>query len=97
MNARIRRVVKARGHFANEQAALKCVCMAIMSLNPTGNGQGCWTRRWKTALNAFDITFDGPALGSQAGTLNYRSYTTRLTVPSAARRAGAAHFPAHRR
>ncbi|MGV9387491.1 IS256 family transposase, partial [Nonomuraea sp. NPDC003707] len=35
VNARIRRAVKARGHFPNEQAALKCVYMAIMSLDPT--------------------------------------------------------------
>ncbi|GAA2768560.1 IS256 family transposase [Streptomyces paradoxus] len=59
VNARIRRAVKARGHFPNEQAALKCVYMAIMSLAPTGKGQARWTMRWKTALNAFDITFDG--------------------------------------
>ncbi|MFE0547811.1 IS256 family transposase [Streptomyces sp. NPDC058891] len=59
VNARIRRAVKARGHFPNEQAALKCVYMAVMSLDPTGKGQARWTMRWKTALNAFDITFDG--------------------------------------
>ncbi len=59
VNARIRRAVKARGHFPNEQAALKCVYMAIMSLDPTGTGRKRWTSRWKTALNAFDITFDG--------------------------------------
>ncbi|WP_437107676.1 transposase, partial [Streptomyces flaveolus] len=59
VNARIRRAVKARGHFPNEQAALKCVYMAIMSLDPTGKGQARWTMRWKTALNAFDITFNG--------------------------------------
>jgi transposase-like protein len=39
VNARIRRAVKARGHFPNEQAALKCVYMAITSLDPTGRGQ----------------------------------------------------------
>ncbi|GAA2641013.1 IS256 family transposase [Streptomyces axinellae] len=59
VNARIRRAVKARGHFPNEQAALECVYMAIMSPDPTGKGQARWTMRWKTALNAFDITFDG--------------------------------------
>ncbi|QNT90576.1 Transposase, Mutator family [Streptomyces griseofuscus] len=59
VNARIRRAVKARGHFPNEQAALKCVYVAIMSLDPTGKGQARWTMRWETALNAFDITFDG--------------------------------------
>ncbi len=51
--------MKARGHFPNEQAALKCVYMAIMSLDPTGKGKARWTMRWKTALNASDITIDG--------------------------------------
>jgi transposase-like protein len=59
VNARIRRAVKARGHFPNEAAALKCVYMAIMSLDPTGTGRRRWSMRWKPALNAFDIAFDG--------------------------------------
>jgi putative transposase len=59
INARIRRAVRARGHFPNEQAALKCVYLAVMSLDPTGTGQKRWMLRWKAALNAFDITFDG--------------------------------------
>jgi transposase-like protein len=59
VNARIRRAVKARGHFPNEAAALKCVYMAIMSLDPTGAGRRRWAMRWKPALNAFDIAFDG--------------------------------------
>jgi transposase-like protein len=59
VNSRIRRAVKARGHFPNEQAALKCVYMAIMSLDPTGAGQRRWSMRWKPALNAFDMAFDG--------------------------------------
>jgi transposase-like protein len=59
INARIRRAVNARGHFPTEQAALKCVYLALMSLDPTGTGRRRWTNRWKKALNAFDITFDG--------------------------------------
>jgi putative transposase len=59
VNARIRKAVRARGHFPNEQAALKCVYMAIMSLDPTGKGRKRWSLRWKAALNAFEITFDG--------------------------------------
>jgi putative transposase len=59
INARLRRAVKARGHFPNEQAALKCLYMALMGLDPTGRGRGRWTMRWKAALNAFDIAFDG--------------------------------------
>ncbi len=59
LNARLRRAVRARGHFPNEQAALKCLYLTIMSLDPTGQGRRRWTNRWKPALNAFDITFDG--------------------------------------
>lgn len=59
VNARIRKAVRARGHFPNEQAALKCVYLAVMSLDPTGKGRARWTQRWKGALNAFDITFNG--------------------------------------
>ena len=59
VNARLRRAVNARGHFPNEQAALKCLYMALMGLDPTGRGRGRWTMRWKAALNAFDIRFDG--------------------------------------
>jgi putative transposase len=59
INARLRRAVKARGHFPTEQAALKCLYMALMSLDPGGKGRKRWTNRWKAALNAFDITFDG--------------------------------------
>ena len=59
MDTQFRSSVKARGHFPTEPAALKCVYLAIMSLDPTGRGRQRWTNRWKPALNAFDITFDG--------------------------------------
>jgi putative transposase len=59
LNARIRRAVNARGHFPTEAAALKCVYLAITSLDPTGRGRQRWSNRWKAALNAFEITFDG--------------------------------------
>ena len=57
VNARIRKAVKARGHFPNEQAALKCVYLAVMSLDPTGRGRQRWSNRWKGALNAFTVAF----------------------------------------
>jgi transposase-like protein len=59
INARIRRAVNARGHFPTEQAAMKCVYLALMSLDPKGTGQKRWSNRWKAALNAFEITFNG--------------------------------------
>jgi transposase-like protein len=55
LNSRIRRAVNARGHFPTEQAALKCVYLAIMSLDPTGKGRKRWVSRWKAPLNAFEL------------------------------------------
>ena len=57
LNARYRRAVKARGHFPNEQSALKCLYLVTRSLDPKGTGQTKWAVRWKPALNAFAITF----------------------------------------
>ena len=45
--------------FVTARENVKCLYMAIMSLDPTGRGRERWTNRWKAALNAFDITFDG--------------------------------------
>jgi transposase-like protein len=59
VNARIRKAVRARGHFPTEAAALKCVYLALMSLDPTGKGRKRWTMRWKAPLNAFQIAFEG--------------------------------------
>ncbi|WP_246136745.1 IS256 family transposase [Leekyejoonella antrihumi] len=59
LNARYRRAVKARGHFPNEQAALKCLYMVTRSLDPTGKGEARWVTRWKPALNVFATTFEG--------------------------------------
>jgi putative transposase len=64
VNARIRKAVKARGHFPTETAALKCVYMALMSLDPTGTGRQRWSNRWKGALNAFTIAFPDRIMAS---------------------------------
>ena len=57
INARYHRAMRARGHFPNEQAALKCLYLATRSLAPTGGGRTRWMTRWKPALNASAITF----------------------------------------
>jgi len=59
VNARYRRAIRARGHFPTEQAALKCLNLVTRSLDPTGRGKARWATRWKPALNAFAITFEG--------------------------------------
>ncbi len=57
LNARYRRAVRARGHFPNEQAAMKTLYLVTRALDPKGTGQTRWAVRWKPALNAFAITF----------------------------------------
>jgi transposase-like protein len=57
LNARYRRAVRARGHFPNQQSALKTLYLVTRSLDPKGTGQTRWAVRWKPALNAFAITF----------------------------------------
>jgi len=59
LNVRYRGAVNARGHFPNDQAALKCLYLVTRSLDPTGRGKARWAIRWKPALNAFAIAFDG--------------------------------------
>ena len=59
LNARFRRAVRARGHFPNEQAPLKCLYLAIRALDPSGPGRQRRTMRWKPALNAFTLMFEG--------------------------------------
>ncbi|MEV8148622.1 transposase [Arthrobacter sp. NPDC080073] len=59
LNARYRRSVRARGHFPTEQAALKCLYLATRALDRAGIGRALWAMRWKPALNAFAITFEG--------------------------------------
>jgi putative transposase len=51
--------VRARGHFPNDAAALKCLYLVTRSLDPTGQGRARWATRWKPALNAFAIAFEG--------------------------------------
>jgi len=59
LNARYRRAAQACGHFPNEQAALKRLYLTTLALDPTGRGRQRWNNRWKSALNEFDVLFDG--------------------------------------
>jgi hypothetical protein len=74
--------VRARGHFPNEAAALKCVYLAVMSLDPTEQGRKRWTMRWKPALNAsrWPSKADQP---QPASSPHPPGYTVFLTDPGA--------------
>lgn len=39
VNDRIRKAVKAYGHFPNEQAALQCIYLAVMASTPTARAE----------------------------------------------------------
>lgn len=41
-----------------KQAALKCVYLAVIAVDPTDRGRARWPQCWKQALNAFDMVFD---------------------------------------
>jgi putative transposase len=66
LNGRYRRAIRARGHFPTDQAALKCLYLVTRSLDPTGRGKTRWAMRWKPALNAFAITFEGRIVPSNS-------------------------------
>jgi len=57
LNARFRKVIDARGHFPNEQAAMKVLYLAVRSLDPKGTGQQRWMMRWKPILNVIAVSF----------------------------------------
>ena len=53
LNRQLRKSIKTKGHFPNEQAAKKLIYLAIVNAVPA------WTRtrNWTTALLAFKIHF----------------------------------------
>lgn len=55
-NARVRKLVRVRGHFVSDEAALKLVYLAVQ------NAQKRWTRPlqfWKSAMQQLMLHFDG--------------------------------------
>jgi putative transposase len=63
VNARIRKVIKTRGHFPNDEAAVKLIWLALR------NVMADWTRpalHWKPALNAFALAYGDRFLRPEA-------------------------------
>jgi putative transposase len=60
INFQLRKVTKNRGHFPNDDAAIKLLYLALRNMNPERGGDlGTGTYGWKRALNAFAIHFPG--------------------------------------
>ncbi len=56
INSQIRKLIKNRGHFPNDDAAIKLIYLAL------NNAEKRWTmpiKHWKRALNQFAIRFEG--------------------------------------
>ena len=86
LNARFRRAVRARGHFPNEQSAMKTLYLVVRSLDPKGTGQTRWVTRWKPALNAFAITFADREESSRPVDGRVRRLARRLLIRRVVRR-----------
>lgn len=60
INYQLRKVTRNRGHFPNDDAALKLLRLAVRNITSTRGGDlGTGTWGWKQALNAFEIHFPG--------------------------------------
>ncbi|HKH54538.1 MAG TPA: IS256 family transposase [Propionibacteriaceae bacterium] len=60
VNYQLRKVTKTRGHFPDDDAALKLLRLVARDLNTTRGGDaGTGTWGWNEALNAFEIHFPG--------------------------------------
>ena len=55
LNASIRKIIKSRGQFPNDDAAVKLIYLALQNAGQVTNA-GVWG--WKTALNQFAIMFE---------------------------------------
>ena len=56
VHARIRKIIKTRGHFPNDEAALKLIWLALRNITAD------WGRpvpQWKAAMNQFAILYEG--------------------------------------
>jgi transposase-like protein len=57
MNARFRQATRRRGHFPNEQAALKVLYLVIREKNNKGKDLIARVNGWKSALNALALSY----------------------------------------
>lgn len=60
INYQLRKITKTRGHFPNDEAALKLLYLGIRNIETARGGElGTGTPGWHQALNAFAIQYQG--------------------------------------
>ena len=55
VNARLRKIIKTRGHFPTDDAATKLIWLALRNITADWGRAG---RNWKEAMNQFAILYD---------------------------------------
>ena len=56
VNARVRKIIKTRGHFPTDDAANKLIWLALRNIT---QDWGKAAHHWKEAMNQFAILYDG--------------------------------------
>src|SRR3954449_1365737 len=85
LNARYRRAVRARGHFPNDQAALKCLYLVTRSLDPTGKGRARWGDAVEARPERVRHHLPGPDPPGRHLTMDQIRSTVHLTHPARSR------------
>jgi hypothetical protein len=73
---------EAAGHGRCRISGTHSLYLVTRSLDPTGKGRARWAMRWKPALNAFAITFDGRIVPSKRKLATMTGYTVVRTLPA---------------
>lgn len=81
LNARYRRAVRARGHFPNDQAALKCLYLVTRSLDPTRHRSGTMGHPMEGSAQRLRHHLRGPHQPLGQLRTPVASYTGNLTLP----------------
>ena len=55
VNARVRKIIKTRGHFPNDEAAIKLIWLALRNITADW---GMPVHYWKDAMNQFAILYE---------------------------------------
>ena len=60
LNYQLRKIIKNRGHFPNDDAAIKLIYLGLRNISSKRGGEsGPGTHGWKTALNTLVVLFPG--------------------------------------
>jgi transposase-like protein len=80
LNARVRKIIKTRGHFPSDEAATKLIWLALRNIT------AAWSRTppsWRPAMNQFAILYEDRFLMPQPSYPRAASAKRAWTVPSA--------------